>query len=206
VFASDNNKREKQWIASTLLRLGDSSPVYSDFLIDSAKDAIQDRTPLAFDYDQNGETIKGRFSDRFEACCKANGKDPRSVAALQFGTYPEDVLLLARAQDSKANASLRRALESANPLVVAYAVQGLGRLGDPSAIPLIAKVSEAFPVSARAVIAMNLPWFSSSDAFRLMEHLAPDPNARQYIVRLVQQTQEAEQENALRRLGGQPKK
>jgi len=42
-FASSKSKREKQWIASTLMRLGEPSPqAYLDFLIDGAK-AARDR-------------------------------------------------------------------------------------------------------------------------------------------------------------------
>ena len=102
-FARVKSKREKQWIASTLLRLGDRTQEYSDFLIESAEEAIEDRTPPFADYDRNGNVVKGRFSATFEAWCLANGKEPRSVAALLLTTYPEDVLVLARAHDPRAN-------------------------------------------------------------------------------------------------------
>ena len=92
------------------------------------------------------------------------------------------------------------------PLVVGYAVQGLGRLGDTSAIPLIAKAAQAFPASDRSVIAMNLPWFTTSDAFGLMQQLVPDPSARHTMVQMVQGVQDAERRNAMLRQAGQPKK
>ena len=204
-FERARSKNEKQWIASTLLRLSDPAQEYSDFLINSSKEAIEDRTPTFFAYDQDGHSVKGRFGAAFEMWCQVNGKDPRSVAAIQLGTYPEDVLTLARAQDPRARQALRQALESPDPLVVGYAVQGRGRLGDLSAISLISRAAENFPPDARSVISMNLPWYSSLDVTRLMERLTPDPNARALFVRMVQGEQQSERQNALSRLAGRPK-
>jgi hypothetical protein len=204
-FSRAKSKNEKQWIASTLLRLGDSTREYSDFLIGAAKEAIEDQTPTFIDYDQDGHSVKGRFSAKFEAWCQANGKDPRSVGALQFGTYPEDVLVLARAQDPRARETLRQGLQSPNPLVVGYAVQGLGRLGDTSAISLISKTAEALPPDARSAISMNLPWYSSLDATLLMERLTPDISARTFMVRMVQAEQLLDRQSALSRRSDGPK-
>jgi hypothetical protein len=199
-FEGAKSKNEKQWIASTLLRLGDSTQRYSDFLINSATEAIEDASPLFAEYGADGRMIKGRFSAKFEIWCQANEKDPRSLAALQFGTYPEDVLVLARAQDPKAKDILRQALQSSNPLVMGYAVQGLGRLQDVSSIPLIAKLAENLPAGAKTVLSMNLPWYVNPDASVLMEQLTPDPKMRAAFVRQVQAEQLLEQRNALRRL------
>jgi hypothetical protein len=149
--------------------------------------------------------VRGRFSASFEIWCQTNGKDPRSVAALQFGRYPEDILVLARAQDPRAKAALRQALQSLNPTVIGYAVQGLGRLGDTSAIPLISRAAEGLPTDAKAAISMNLPWYSSLDALILMERLTPDVNARKFMTRIVQDAQLIEQRNALSRLTKEPK-
>lgn len=197
-FEQAKTRNEKQWVASTLLRLGDTSPRFFDFLVDSAKEAIDDRTPLFFDYDRQGQAIKGRFSATFEAWCTANGKDPRAVAALQFETYPEDVLMLARSHDPRAKEVLRRALQSPNPMVAGYAVQGLGRLQDTEALPLIAKLAEELP-AAKAVICMNLPWFVDAAAMRLLERLVPDSKARAFLVRSVEIDRLSEQQNAIRR-------
>ena len=199
-FTQAADKSEKQWIASTLLRLGDSTQEYSDFLIDSATEALEDRSPLFADYDSDGNMVKGRFSAKFEVWCRANGKDPRSVAALQFGTYPEDVLVLARARDPRAKEALRRGLQSPNPLVVGYSVQGLARIQDVSAIPIIAAMAENSPASTRTLISMNLPWYSAVNATLLIERLTPDLKVRAPLVRQVQAEQLLDQQNALRRL------
>jgi len=80
---------EKQWIASTLVRLGDNDRLYSNFLIEAAKPAVEDRSPIFFAYDQNGNSVRGQFSLAFELWCQAEGKNPMAVAALQLDTYPE---------------------------------------------------------------------------------------------------------------------
>jgi len=83
-------KREKQAIAVTLLRLGDKSDKYFDFLAGYARDAVEDRTPYYVASDANGHAIQGRFDSAFENWCAANGKDPKSVAATQLSVYPDE--------------------------------------------------------------------------------------------------------------------
>jgi hypothetical protein len=57
--------------------------------------------------------------------------------SLQFGTYPQDLEALASAQDPRAREIFRKGLDSPQPLVVVLSVEGLGRLQDAAAIPLI---------------------------------------------------------------------
>ena len=78
------------------------------------------------------------------------------------------------AQDSRAAELFREGLDSPNPLVVSLSVQGLGRLQDATAIPLIAKACERLPRSAIRGISMQLPWFSRPEADALMQRLTPD--------------------------------
>jgi hypothetical protein len=138
-FERGKTTEEKQWIAATLLRLGENSSVYFDYLAGLAKEAIEDRTPFFGKYDNTGHSIRGEFDPGFLNWCAQNGKDPKAVAGVQISVYLNDVAILAYAQDPRAVELLRLGLESTNVLVVAYSVEGLGRLHDLAALPLIAK-------------------------------------------------------------------
>jgi HEAT repeat protein len=192
VFEHATDKREKQWIASTILRLGDRSEEYFGYLAGYAKEATEDQSPPFAKYDSNGQGVRGQFSSEFLNWCTVNGKDPRTVASLQLGSYPDDILILARAEDPRALELFRRGLESPNPLVVAYSVQGLGRLHDTQALPIIVQAAERLRPAERFVISMNLPWYSQPEAFQLMARLTPDAKLRDHLTQEVQQHQLAE--------------
>jgi hypothetical protein len=205
-FEQKELKKEKQWVAATLLRLGEKSDRYFDFLAGYAREAVEDRTPSFERYDANGRAIRGQFSAEFENWCAQNGKDPRAVTAIQLGVYPEDVLMLAKAQDQRALDLFKQGLDSPNPGVVGYSVQGLARLQDITAIPLIARTAERLPIGARGIIAMQLPWYSRPEAEPLIARLVPDQGLRDSLKREVQMQQFAELSRALRRQGKPPSK
>jgi hypothetical protein len=81
-----------------------------------------------------------------------------------------------------------------------YSVQGLGRLHDSTAIPLIQKACDRIPAAEKLAVAMQVPWFGI-EAEGLLEDLAPEPNLRNALKRMVyfQQLMEL---NAQRRRAG----
>jgi hypothetical protein len=179
-------RRDRQELAATLSRLGEKDDRYFDCLAGYAKEAIEDRIPFFEKFDQEGRSISGQFSAEFENWCARNNKNPIEVAARQFQLYPEDVKILAEVEDSRAIELFRRGLDSNNPGVIAYSAQGLGRLHDLTALPLISKAANRIPAGERAVIASQLPWYSHPDAERLLEQLVPDSYRRDYLRRNVQ--------------------
>jgi hypothetical protein len=154
--------------------------------------------------EQKEQSVRGELNPSFENWCTQNGKDPREMARLLASVYPADVRILAYAQDARAVDLFRRGLESSNVLVMAYSVQGLGRLNDKTAIPLIRKACDRLLAGEKLAVAMQLPWFPGADAEQLMRDLAPDPNMREVLKRLVYQEQLIERNNALRRAGKAP--
>jgi hypothetical protein len=86
--------------------------------------------------------------------------------------------------------------------VVAYSVQGLGRLQDVAAIPLIEKAWERLPADARRTIEMELPWYSRPEAEQLAVRLVPDPKTRDYDRRDVQRMQLLELQRVASRTSG----
>ena len=199
-FDLRTEKSAKQRIAVTLLRLGDLSPKFFEFLAGYARAAVKDRTPLFMDLDASGHEIRGQFSAEFRNWCKQNGKDQKTTAALQIGEYPTDVHLLAESQDPRANAIFREGLESPYPNVVASAVEGLGRLQDFAALPLIEKACTRLR-GGQIAIAQALPWFGGREAERLMARIVPDVRHREFLTGQVQQLRQLEVKRALARTG-----
>ncbi|HLK63472.1 MAG TPA: hypothetical protein VKU19_08530 [Bryobacteraceae bacterium] len=179
-FGSRTNKNERQWIAATLLRLGKQDSSYFEFLAGYATEAIEDRVPALLKYDSGGHAIRGEFSPLFEDWCAKNGKDPRKIAAIEFEDHPADVLVLAQANDGRSRDIFRRGIASPNALVVAYCVQGLGRLHDSNSLPLLEQSLERFPSDEQSTISTELPWFESAEADRLMARFIPDSGIRKF--------------------------
>jgi hypothetical protein len=205
-FSRGGSKHDLQLIAATIVRLGDKSERYYDYLAEYAREAIKDPTPIFVSYDNEGHTIRGKLDPGFENWCALNGKDPMAIVAAQMGEQPGDVLALARVNDIRSRDLLRSGLESPNLLVVAYSVQGLGRIQDWDAVPLIEKASQRLNPGEHLTLAMQLPWFTAPQADRLMRELLPDSNARDMFTREVRRLQAAESEAAQRRNGSPPGK
>ena len=204
-FEKRTDKAQKQEIAVTLLRLGEKADLYFEFLASYASEAINDHTPLFQKYDQDGRGVRGELSPVFEIWCATNHKDPMEVVGIQLYTYPQDVLALAKAGDPRALDLFRRGLESENPGVVEFSVQGLGRLHEVSALPAIAKIADRQP-SPRLLISWELPWFGTPEAYQLMERWDPNPRSRQLHTHQIEQTRQDEALAALRRAGKAPVK
>ncbi|MGH9642410.1 MAG: hypothetical protein ACRD3Q_08285 [Terriglobales bacterium] len=199
-FERRDEKRDKQFIAVTLIHLGEQSNVYFEFLAQYAKQAIDDRTPSPLKYDAAGKYVKGQYSAAFENWCAQNGKDPKSVVAFQ-GDAANDVLLLSRAQDPRAEKLFVQGLDSAHELVVAYSVEGLGRLQVASAIPKIAQLCDNLSADAARGLGLQLAWFSDIRALQVMERVVPDERLRNFTLGTVAMQRQAEFETALRRAG-----
>jgi len=195
-FGGREAKDEKQWIAVALLRLGDKSEKYFDFLAGFVRVAVEDRAPFPVEK-------RGEFTAEFQNWCANNGKDPQTAAS-QVAAYTRDGHFLAMGQDPRATDLFRRGLESPNVTVVAFCVEGLARLQDVAAIPLIAKAADRFPPGAWRAIAMQLPWFGRLEAYQLMERLEPDRRSREFQIDQVERTRLAEANRVLSRTGGAP--
>jgi hypothetical protein len=182
-FEKRDSKVDRQWIALTMLHLGNGSERYLDFLSGYAKQAIDDRTPLYYVYGPSGDVMQGEMSHEFERWCRENKRNPKEVIGLQFDTYPEDVRFLARAHDVRAAGLLRSGLESENPLIAYYSAEGLALLQDSEAIHLIVKRCERFPAATASFVAESLARYLTPDADLAMERFVKDPNVRTRVKR-----------------------
>jgi len=200
-FERKTAKEDRQQIAATLMRLGDRSGRYFEFLAGYVKTAVEDRTPLWEKFDQQGRWLRGQFSAEFENWCAQNHQNPQEIAAVQFMVYPKDVKLLAEVDDLRSLSLFRRGLESPNPGVIAYAVEGLARLNDVSAIPMISASAERIPPGERTVIAAQLPWYSRPEADLLFERLIPDRAGQDHLRNTVRTLRALELKRVLSRSG-----
>jgi hypothetical protein len=189
------------WIAVTLVRLGNPDPSYFQFLAGFAREAIQDLSPFFVKFDAAGHPVQGQIDPAFETWCVSNGKAARAVAAVQAGTYPVDVQYLAEAQDLRGDDLLRKGLASLNSLVLPWIVQGLGRLQDTAALPLIERSLSALPQDAKIAAASQLAWYPQAEAHRLMERLIPKQSLIEYWRRQIATQQEFELQMTLKRRG-----
>jgi HEAT repeat protein len=118
------------------------------------------------------------------------------MAALQFTVYPVDVKILAEVDDPRALDLFRKGLDSPNPGVVAYSVEGLGRLHDMSALPLIEQVFQRLPSGDRMAVPMELPWYDRPEAYQLMQRLNPNPATLNFDIQQVERMRLAEAQAA----------
>ncbi len=202
-FNRQASKNNKQRLALTLLRLGDLSEAYFEYLPGFAREAIGDQAPYFAKFDAQGQWVRGAFSNEFESWCSSHGRDPRSLAALQLGAFAEDVLFLAKASDARALQLFRTGLDSKNPGVVGYCVMGLARLHDVSALPAISTAADRIPEAEKLVVASQLPWYSRQEADQLLDRLVPDEAMRTHLREQVNLARSAEQAAAGRRAGRQ---
>ena len=168
-FTSRGAKDEKQWIAVTLVRLGNKDDRYLQFLEGFARTAIEDRSPFFMKFDAGGRPVRGEMDAGFLKWCAANGKDPKSVGGIQYGAYAIDVLYLAEAQDPRARDLLREGLNSPDLMILPWVVQGLGRLQDTASIPVIEKRLQEMPKEARSAPAGELFWYPQAEARRTVQ-------------------------------------
>jgi hypothetical protein len=80
-------------------------------------------------------------------------------------------------------------------------VEGLGRLHDVAALPLIGKALERLKPGDRTAIAQELCWFRTPAAERLFERFVPDSRMRDFSRRQIEMLQVLEANRVARRTG-----
>jgi hypothetical protein len=162
VVASEEVNLKGQ-IASALVRLGDKNDIYWNYLVEQATEAVNSDLPFPTARDSKGVPIRGQLSPEFNAWVKAHNIPPEAVGELVY-TLPGKVILLAGARDPRGVPLLRRALQSANPMIAAFAANGLAAIQDKSSIPLIiAACKRPYPDESE-VIAQSLIYFDDAEA------------------------------------------
>src|SRR5258708_32417211 len=74
-FEETDGKREKQYIARTLIKLGDQDTKYFEYLAGFARVAVESSAPTVFTRAADGTFLRGRPNPEFERWCRDHGLD-----------------------------------------------------------------------------------------------------------------------------------
>jgi hypothetical protein len=193
-FEESEGKREKQYIAGTLIKLGDKDARYFEYLAGFARRAVESSAPTIFTTGPDGMVVKGVVNPEFDRWCREHGLDVQRELANQLRTYPEDLMLLATARDARGRDLLRLGLASQNPLIVVQAAQGLGVLDDRAYIPEIVSAASRFPVNTIGVsITAVLSAYQDEAVQREILAALPDPRLREMYTKALAERRRKQQ-------------
>jgi HEAT repeat protein len=179
----------KQSIASALIRLGETDPVYWDFLAANAKTAVEDDAPSLFLLDSNGKIIRGsgQYSPEFTDWAKARNLDPNGAAQARLYDFPLYVGMVGATADSRGKPLLQKGLASNNFLVQAMAARGLAKLQDKESIPLIIEACNRANPEIAPFLARSLVFFDDPLAQEAAERLIANKKALQELRRRIRE-------------------
>ena len=177
-------KSELQYIAVSLIHLGDHDERYFQFLSKYAEAAIGSDAPPVLAQDEKGDSIRGKLNPEFEAWARKRGIDWKVAAGEQMYTMPEDVKLLGEARDSRALPLLRRGLQSKNDVVALMATQELALLNDAASVPTIIRECVSSRPSRRRLMLSILAIFTDPEALRIIDQSLTDPELRKTYLKL----------------------
>ena len=177
--AADSRQREdfdpgnKGKVASALVRLGDKDPVYWDFLVKQATDAVESDIPLPTRFDAQGKIVPHQLSPEFEAWTKAHDVSPESVGQVAAYELPVKLGYMAETGDPRGLPLLRRAMSSSNYMIQSMAAKGLAKLDDKDSIPVIVAACAKAPAEISPAIAEALVYFDDPRAQSAAERYLP---------------------------------
>jgi HEAT repeat protein len=163
-----DNKPLGQSAALGLIMYGETDAEYHDYLAGFASDAIYSSAPAP--YDSSGLT------QEFLDWAELQSNSPENTITLVTQEYPQDVLTLATAGDSRSYDLFVDGLDSLNPPVVVGAARGLGYIGDTNAIPLIEQAGNRPEMAdVQSMIAEALLYFGDPAADQIVAGWISDP-------------------------------
>jgi PBS lyase HEAT-like repeat len=175
-FARTTDLDTKMKIAGGLVRLGDKNNTYWDFLLKQATLAVDSDLPDPF-RDSQGNATGRQLSPEFKTWVQTHDVDLST--AVESWTYdlPGKVLLLAETGDPRGIPLLRRALQSHNYQIAAWAAKGLAKIQDKESIPLIVAAVQRAPPEHKSHIAESLVYFDDAQAQGAVDTYIPKDKA-----------------------------
>jgi hypothetical protein len=165
---------DKAVVASALVRLGDKSPQYWDFLEAYATVAVNDDAPFPLRFDAAGRMIPKDLAPEFLTWTAARKVDPTAASWDQVYGMPGRLLMVVQSHDPRGLPLLRKALTSRNHYVQAQGARGLAILKDQQSIPQIIDACLKAPADIAPVLARALIFFDDPEAQRIVEQFIPD--------------------------------
>jgi HEAT repeat protein len=175
-FARTTDLDTKTKIADGLVRLGDKDNTYWNFLLHQATLAVDRDLPDPF-RDSQGNSTGRELSPEFKAWVQAHNTDASTAIYSALYDLPGKVFLLGETGDPRGIPLLRRALQSHNYQIVAWAAKGLALIQDRQSIPLIIAAVQRAPPEDKPLIAESLIYFDDAQAQGAVDTYMPKDNA-----------------------------
>jgi hypothetical protein len=186
-YAKEKETSTRLAIAAALVRLGQRDRVYWEYLVASVNATLSNTMPFPVVYDESGQSVRGKYNDEFLAWCERSKVSPDSAAVTALSELPLPILVLAGSHDARGYDLFVRGLASNNHLIVIVSAQGLARLQDKRAIPLLIEAGRRVPAEVALGVAQALVFFDEPRAQAAVEGFIPD---KQYLTALRKQVRE----------------
>lgn len=176
-FSRERRDPAREFLAATLVDLGDPKPKYFGYIAERATTAVTSDLPFPVQFSSrirpgaNLPPLKAAFVHWVQQ------HDVDLDTTLWQATFdmPGAVEALGEAGDQRSRPIFLRGLKSPNILVVFAAALGLARLQDNKAVPSIIVAAKREPYEERRMIAKALLYFSTPKAQHAAERLVGDP-------------------------------
>jgi hypothetical protein len=184
-FESNEEKRSRQDLAITLIRLGDQDDKYFHYLEGFAKEAVGSDAPDMFVYGADGVPLKPvQWSPEFYAWSARHGMSIDFAVKQAYQTFPSDLMLFSEAaRDPRALALVRRGLHSNNPMVVGTCASILVGMDDVASIPMMLQLINTSPTTWSEVLIERIALFKGDDVERGILGSLASPKLKAYYVR-----------------------
>jgi hypothetical protein len=176
-FTREHGEPAREFLAASLVDLGDTKPEYFDYVATRAATAVSSDLPFPVQLGTRKPPAASPPPLKVAFVHWVRLHNIELESALQKATFdmPTAVEALGEANDRRSRPIFLQGLKSPNILVVFAAALGFARLQDTKAVPSIIIAATREPCEERPMIAKVLLYFPTSKAQRAAEHLIADP-------------------------------
>lgn len=174
-FEQESSPLTRQFLAATLVRLGDRESPYFDYVARAALEAVTSDLPY-YDRAPIGTTAADALRQHDEILAWAQAHDVTVLEAIGKATIelPAAVEALGEAADRRSLPILLRGLDSPNVLVVREAAFGLARLHDRTTVQPIIEACRRLTPEERPLVAKSLLYFDDRGALKAAASMIAD--------------------------------
>ena len=179
-FEARQSKEDRQYIAKSIVRLGEKDEKYYRYLESFAKEAINSDIPDPYVYGADGAAVRGKLNPELKIWAENHCISVEEAYYKAADTYPTDVMRFGGTRDGRNLALLRRGLKSANPMVAAPSADALASMNDVDSIPFILRSIETTSKSLAMALTVSLTLYNVGvDREQWIRGLLVDPKLRE---------------------------
>ena len=179
-FEARQSKQDRQYIASSIVRLGEKDEKYYRYLESFAKVAVDSDLPNPYVYGADGVAVRGKLNPDLKIWAEKNGISVEEAFHRASDTFPTDLMRFGGTRDGRNLALLRRGLKSANPMVVAPSADALASMNDVDSIPFVLRLIETSSKSLALALTISLTLYDVGvDREQQIRGLLLDPKLRE---------------------------